>query len=165
VVRCADARIVTDRGGAAGTNDPIAEIVEPSRRVDDGSRALAQQLVHPRGERVHREVPCPQVTLERVRAKIDQVHHRPARPRHDAPGAARLIQHHEARVEPAGEPPAQLERAPRHRQVEIRRGAARQDLAEGAAHHPHGPRGTGQLDERGERAARRLRELIQPDEH
>ena len=129
-------RIVVDRGGPAGAHHPIAEVVEPARRVHDGGGAVAQQRGHRRGERVHREVAGPQVGLERRRAEIHQIHLSAARPRHDAPGAAVLVQDHEGGVEPVGQAAPQLERPTGHRQVEIGGRATRQQLAQRAAHDP-----------------------------
>ena len=158
-------RIGADRVGPAGADHAVAEVLDPAGGVHDGGAAVTQQRGHRHRERVHREVARAQVGFDRRGAEIHQVDLSPARPGHDTPSAAVLVQDHEGGVEPVGEAASQLERPARDRQVEIAGGSARQELPQGAPHDPHGPRRARHLAQRNERPARRVQELIQPDAH
>jgi len=62
-------------------------------------------------------------------------------------------------------PPAEVESAAAHRQVEIAGGAAAHHLAQRASHQPHRAPGPGQLDQHRQRPASRDRNPVEGDLH
>ena len=143
--------VVGQRARAGQPDRPGREIGQAPGGIGDGGAAVAHQRGHGSGQGVDGEVARAEVAVERRRAEVDDVHLRP--PRHPA-GPAPLVEGDERPAEPRGQHPPEVERARGHRDVQIGRGGARQQLPHGAADEPGGPALRERRD-RGQRLARR----------